>query len=198
MGRRAAHLPKENVCRFGSRCGNGPLIRWGREAEEVGSRSINELGIMMKIQAILLTTLLLIGCADRTDSSSTEHTNPTFEQFKSSVFCIVTSAQTRPNFTSTSFSIEERQKIREQYLQPDNYFNCKYSIASFQGENQKWSHVIVDTQTGKISEQIVGTNGILYSKKSSLIIVNPSDAQGTPSDSTEYWTMDNDELKRVE
>lgn len=149
----------------------------------------------MKKSILTFTTLLILGCS--TDDKDWEIETPTFEDFKTSSYCNVTSVQTRPNLRNTDFSLEEKKEIREEYLAPDNYMNCIYSTATIGGHNDVWRHIIINTQSGEIIGELESNIGITFSKQSALIILNPISGAEEHTEVTQYWIIEGDELKRI-
>jgi hypothetical protein len=154
------------------------------------------LGTIMKKLTLILIIPFLFSCSS-TDKRDWTNDIPTFEDFKTTSFCNLTAAETRPKLLNTEFNLNEKNKIREGYLQPDNYFHCEYSIASFEKDNGEWTHVVIYAPSGQIVGKLNSINGILFSKASSLIIVNPTDASGNTDSNSEFWILEENELKKI-
>lgn len=150
---------------------------------------------MMKILRLMLIGLVMIGC----ESGSKDWTvdTPTFQDFKTSGSCNLSSKQRKPNFLNTDFSIAEKKEIREEYLAPDNYLNCRYSSSTNGGQDDVWRHIVINTQSGEIIGELHSQSGITFSKQSALIILNPpGDIEGQKG-TIEYWIIEADNLKRI-
>lgn len=138
----------------------------------------------------------MTSCSNNGNRNWTNET-PEFEDFKTTSFCNVTAVETRPKLLNTEYSINEKKKIRDGYLKPDAYFHCEYSIASFEKENEEWTHVIIHAPSGQVKGELTSKIGILFSKGSSLIIVNPTDSNGKTDNDSEFWVLEENELKRI-
>lgn len=157
--------------------------------------STPSLKTVMNKAILILTSLIIISCG--TDDRNWTSVTPTFEDFKISSSCNVTSAQTQPNLINMDYSIEDKKEIMELYLKPENDLNCNYSVASIRKSSVEWLHVFMNTQSGDVIGQLKSSSGILYSKESALIIVDPLNDTGAPSELTAYWIIENDQLKKI-
>lgn len=144
---------------------------------------------------LILTTMIILSCGS--DDRNWTSITPTFEDFKISPFCNVTSAQSKPNLINVDYSMEEKAEIDEQYLKPENDLNCNYSVASISKSSVEWLHVFMNTQSGELIGKLKSSSGILYSKESALIIVDPLNDTGLHSEITAYWIIKNDQLKKI-
>lgn len=150
----------------------------------------------MKKLFLIFATIVLNSCSNSENKDWTVKT-PKFEDFKTTSFCKLTAVESRPNLLNTQFSIEEKNKIKERYLNKESFFNCEYSISSFKNEKNDWVHVIVHAPSGNLIGSLTSNNGILYSKASSLIIKNPIDKKGNTDENSEFWVVEENELKKI-
>lgn len=149
----------------------------------------------MKKSMLIFTTLIMLSCSsDRRDWTNA---TPTFEDFKTSSFCVLSSAQTRPNFMNTEFSVAEKQEIKKQYLGTSNSIHCIYSTATLSASTNGWRHIVINTQRGDIIGELPSANGIIYAKRSALIISDPSDDPKEVNSISQYWRIEEDQLKRI-
>ena len=148
----------------------------------------------MKKGILTLIILMLFSCSEK---KNWNNMTPTFDDFSVSKFCNLSVAESNPKFSDTNLTIEERKEIRKQYLQPNSIYNCEYSIISIQQNDESWKIYIFSARNGKFIGQLKSEIGILFSKQSSLIIIDPADENGTPGEKTEYWITENDELQKI-
>ena len=149
----------------------------------------------MKISMLMLTALVMMGCESANKDWTVD--TPTFQDFKTSGPCKLSSKQRKPNFLDTDFSIAEKKEIREEYLAPDNYLNCRYSSSTISGQDDVWRHIVINTQSGEIIGELHSQSGITFSKQSALIILNPPDGIEDQKGTIEYWIIEEDHLKRI-
>lgn len=143
----------------------------------------------------MITALILIGC--ESGNKDWEVDTPTFQDFKAIGSCKLGTTQRKPSFENTDFSIAEKKEIREEYLAPDNFLNCKYSSSTISGNDDRWRHIVMNTESGEIIGELHSQNGISFSKQSALIIINPPGDVEVQTESIEYWVLEGDHLKRI-
>ena len=68
---------------------------------------------------------------------------------------------------------------------------------SIQQNDESWKIYIFSARNGEFIGQLKSEIGILFSKESSLIIIDPDDENGTPSVKTEYWIVENNKLRKI-
>ena len=142
----------------------------------------------------MLIILILTSCSEK---KNWNNSTPTFNDFSVSSFCNLSVAASNPKFSETNLTIEDRKEIRKQYLQPNTIYNCEYSIVSIQQNDESWKIYIFSARNGEFIGQLKSEIGILFSKESSLIIIDPDDENGTPGVKTEYWIVENNKLRKI-
>src|SRR5690554_292380 len=150
---------------------------------------------MTRLLLMMLVMPIMLGCEnDKTDWSTV---TPTFEDFKISGKCNLRTKKRKLDFSNLDFTREEQKEIREEYLAPHNYLNCRYSSSTLVGPDETWRHIVINTQSGEIIGELQSLSGITFSKQSALIILNPPGGIEEPKGTIEYWIIENDELKRI-
>jgi hypothetical protein len=144
----------------------------------------------MKNATLLTLCVLFLGCGNSNDYRNND---PTFKDFEKS-WCHMTSASTYPNLSSTNLTADQKNDLKAKWLSEDRYFNCDNYILTVDCGAGCQRNLILNAVSGDLIGEINSTNGISFTKESSLIVIN---ASSDPNSKTEFWNVSDNQLLKI-
>jgi hypothetical protein len=106
----------------------------------------------------------------------------------------MTSASTYPDLSTTNVTADQKNDLKAKWLSEDKYFNCDNYILTVDCGTNCQTNLILNAVSGDLIGEINSTNGISFTKESSLIVVNASSDQNSKK---EFWHVSDNQLLKI-